>query len=90
MADVINQKSGNVWRVFVLVGLTMLTVFFCWLTYQEILFLREAWRWQHNILVEFKIAFRIVLLVILTIGASVGPSVVIIRYVRGLTKNGRT
>lgn len=57
----------------VLLGLTALTVLFGYLAYDEILFFISGWRWGRNGFVLFKTGWRAMLLVLLTLGAAVGP-----------------
>lgn len=82
MADVNKQSVKRQWRGLILMGLTLLSGIFAWLTYREVLFLGEAWRWQRNILIELKIGFRVLLLLVLTVGSAVGPAVFLMRQFR--------
>jgi len=73
MADVNNLVRSKPLRMLILLGLSLLAALFAWFVYREVLFFGESWRWRHNVLIQVKIGFRIFFLLMLMIGAGVGP-----------------
>jgi len=86
MADANEEKIPKRWRLLILLGLALLSACLAWLTYREVVFLVHAWRWRHNVLVELRIVFQILLLLMLTIGAGIGPLAFLWRRLRKPTR----
>lgn len=69
----VNDSFSPTKKGFLLLAMTMLTVGFGYLVYDEILFFISGWRWGRNGFVLFKIGCRAFFLLLLTLGTAVGP-----------------
>lgn len=73
-----------------LVSLAILAVLLGLLLYREVEYFTASWRWRHNVLIQVKIAFRILFVLILMVGASVGPVAYILQTLSVIDRHKRT
>jgi hypothetical protein len=75
MRDANRQSSLSLRRGLILLGLALLTGVFAWLTYREIRLFSETWRVRPNVIIQTKMGFRVLIMLMLTTGAALGPVV---------------
>ena len=66
-------------QYLILLGLTLLTGVFAWLTYREIRLFSDTWRVRPNVIIQTKMGFRVLIMLMLTTGAALGPVVFLIK-----------
>ena len=71
-------------QIATLIGFAALSFLLGWLTYQEILFAVESWRWRHNPFILMKIVVRVFMLLLLTAGAAIVPLAFVVRRAQAL------
>jgi hypothetical protein len=77
-----NSSPAERKRRLILVGLTLLTGLFVWLTYREVELFVQTWRVRPNAIILVKMGFRVALMMMLTVGAALGPVAFLLKGAR--------
>jgi len=83
------MADANNFKKLMPLGMALLALLFGYLAYDQIQLLVSGWRWGINGFILFKIGWRALLLVALTLGAAIVPTIYCLQKLGWLRSDGR-